>query len=423
MIEVIGNYGTAKVFSDDYQTEAIDQVRALLDHVVSQDAHTRIMPDYHLGSGCVIGYTAKIIDKVIPNLVGVDIGCGVRAWYLGDNLTIDFEKLDKLIREKVPSGKNVNADINWNCISKAFNKITAENYTFIDFKLELESLVKKLGVDLNYVWSSVGSLGGGNHFIEINISENNKYWLTVHSGSRNLGLKTALYHQDIAMKNSLTMTTEEFNSKLEEIKKTKKGKSIEKAIIALKKQAKVRTHKKNNLEYLDGFYAENYYKDVALLQTYAKLNRTLIGQTIIENFFSLRNTETFESVHNYINFEDGIVRKGAISAHTNEKVIVPLNMAEGCVIGTGKGNEDYNSSAPHGAGRLFSRSKARQTLSLIEYQERMDTAKVWSSCISSKTLDESPMAYKSYDMIKNYLAETINIEDILKPVYNFKAQD
>ncbi|TFG62508.1 MAG: RNA-splicing ligase RtcB, partial [Spirochaetales bacterium] len=354
------------------------------------NSHVRIMPDCHAGAGCVIGYTARLNDTVIPNLIGVDIGCGVCTWNLG-SLPVNkdlFENLDRFIRHSIPSGFKTR--------NRVFPRLEERMETdgapkkvfssFGDFEKRITAVTGKINLEADRVWNSLGTLGGGNHFIELDIDDGRQVWLTLHSGSRNFGLQVAAFHQKLA------------------------------------KSAGQEGCPKG-LEYLSGSAADEYMKDMETAQFYARLNRNCMGHEIITGFFNLPFDKLMrvESVHNYINFEDNIIRKGAISAHREEAVIIPLNMAEGCILGTGRGTEDWNESAPHGAGRSMSRSKARQNIPLAEYRNIMKNHKVWSSCIGKDTLDEAPQAYKRTKEIIDALKPCVKIEAFLKPLYNFKA--
>ncbi len=379
MIEINGAYSKAKIFADEIEETAKNQIIQLVNHPISKNAHIRIMPDVHAGLGCVIGYTAYLGDMVIPNLIGVDIGCGVLAFcFKGLDLgKSDFVEIDNIIRKNIPSGTKVRGSF-----SKSVYEVSKRlGLDFDKFEKKLERIAKKTNQDINYVLNSIGTLGSGNHFIEIDKSDKNICFV-VHSGSRNFGLSIANYHQ-------------------------KKAKKV------------CRDNVPKGMEYLVGIDAKEYMEDMKTAQIFAKLNRYTILHTIIKEFVGSLNFETIESVHNYINFDDKIVRKGAISAHKGERVIIPLNMAEGVVVGIGKGNNDWNMSAPHGAGRLMSRKQAKKSLSLNEFKNSMKS--VFSTCVNKKTIDESPMAYKDKDYILNKLKENVDVLYIAKPIYNFKA--
>lgn len=376
-IELKGTHGAAIVHTDDIEPEAIRQIIQLLDQSWAEGSNVHIMPDCHSAKGCVIGYTARLTGKVVPNLIGVDIGCGVRAWNLGQRSlsAADFERLDGFVRDRIPCG---------------MGGIHSRPVAACD--ADVEPVCRRTGTRkrpdyIGYVRRSVGTLGGGNHFIEIDLDDTGCGWLVIHSGSRNFGSRVAEYHQGVAGRNA-------------------KGKLT-------------------GLEYLEGDECREYLDDMKVAQRYASLNRATMGRIILGDFFGLDADvlASIESVHNCISFEDGIVRKGAISARAGERVIIPLNMAEGIVVGTGKGNPEWNRSAPHGAGRRLSRTAAKATISLEEFERAIRERGVWTSTANRTTLDEAPQAYKDSDTIVGYLADTVDIEVRMKPVYNFKAAE
>jgi len=374
MIELRGKYNSAKVYNDFVEETAVGQIINFLNHEAFQHGNIAIMPDVHAGAGAVIGFTAPLGNKVIPNVVGVDIGCGVCSWKLGQ-VDEDFENLEKFIQRVVPSGFSVRTEkINFKNPKFRINK---------SFLEQIKELCERTEQDHDRVLYSIGSLGGGNHFIEIGKDGNGECWLAIHSGSRNFGLKVATWHQ---------------------------------------KKAIAKVGKMGGLAYLEDDAAGRYLEDMNLAQIYAHLNRKVMGYYIVEKYFNLNvdKLESIESVHNYISFGDKIIRKGAISAHKNERVIIPMHMAFGNVIGRGKGNDDWNQSAPHGAGRRMSRRKAKEELKLEDVKEQMKDVQTWS--LSNATLDEAPDAYKDPNEIIEYLKETVEVEDIIKPVYNFKAK-
>lgn len=423
-----------KIFTDDVEQEAINQINELLDQEAFKDSKIRIMPDVHAGKGCVIGFTGNLGDKVIPNIVGVDIGCGMLCVELG-NIDLDLERLDKIIREYVPSGFEVHDE---------------RKYKF----LELQDLkcYRELK-DTKRLERSIGTLGGGNHFIEIDIDENNNKYLVIHTGSRNLGKQVAEYYQELA--NQLcNYNIGEYKEKQQElIKKYKeqgRKQEIQSALMELKEKYKT-DHKKipKDLAYLEGQYREDYLHDMKICQEFAKDNRLCIAKQILCNYFQLpyyegyksvrlrkktmsicdwytqdmieRDFWYFETIHNYISFEDNIVRKGAISAKKGEKVLIPMNMRDGCIIGIGKGNDDWNQSAPHGAGRIMSRMKAKEIFNLDEYKESMKD--IYTTSINENTIDEAPFVYKPMQEIIDNIGDTVDIIKIIKPIYNFKASD
>lgn len=423
-----------KIFTDDIEQEAVNQINELLNQEAFKDSKIRIMPDVHAGKGCVIGFTGNLGDKVIPNIVGVDIGCGMLCVELG-NIDLDLERLDKIIREYVPSGFEVHDE---------------RKYKF----LELQDLkcYRELK-DTKRLERSIGTLGGGNHFIEIDIDENNNKYLVIHTGSRNLGKQVAEYYQELA--NQLcNYNIGEYKEKQQELIKTYKEQDrkqeIQSALMKLKEEYKI-DHKKipKDLAYLEGQYREDYLHDMKICQEFAKDNRLCIAKQILCNYFQLpyyegyksvrlrkkamstcdwytqdmieRDFWYFETIHNYISFEDNIVRKGAISAKKGEKVLIPMNMRDGCIIGVGKGNDDWNQSAPHGAGRIMSRMKAKETFNLDEYKESMKD--IYTTSVNEDTIDEAPFVYKPMQEIIDNISDTVDIIKIIKPIYNFKASD
>lgn len=424
MFDLNGKHGTATIFTDDIEQVAMSQIINLLNQPMAEGADVRIMPDVHAGAGCVIGYTAKLTDKIVPNLIGVDIGCGVASWHLGSQHKIgqDFDKLDRVIKMYIPSGRDVRSGKPKFDQFEAVYKTLDTKIPFSEFKDEVARICKETSQDEDRAWKSLGTLGGGNHFIEVDIDANGDLFLTIHSGSRSFGLKIAKYHQTIAENSLLSMSKEEYDGKVEEIKRTKKGKGIEVAIKALRKEASQKG-KATGLEHLAGPSADNYYRDMNIAQLYAQLNRRLMAYEILTRRYKRDYFEPVESVHNYINFADRVIRKGAISAHLGEKVIIPLNMADGVILGTGKGNADWNYSAPHGAGRKMSRSKAKQTISLDDFQKAMKAKKIWTSTANKSTIDEAPQAYKKAEDIIALLGDTVDIEAHMQVVYNFKASE
>lgn len=393
-----------KIFTDNIEEKAISQIDLLLEQEAFKDSKIRIMPDVHAGKGCVIGFTGDLGDKVIPNIVGVDIGCGMFCANLG-KVKIDFKKLDDFITNNIPSGMNVNE-----------TKI-------VDFDLTKLYCYNQLK---NYGWieNSIGSLGGGNHFIEIDKSDDDEYYLVIHSGSRNLGVQIADYYQNLAdeiCNHNLLEYEKKRNEVLTTYKELGKANEIQPTLIALKKEFEQNKNKiPYELAYLEGEQREAYLHDMKIAQEFAILNRYTIAKTIAR-FMNWNIDDYFESVHNYISFEDNIVRKGAISAKKGERVIIPINMRDGCIIGIGKGNDDWNNSAPHGAGRIMSRSKAKEVIDLEEYKKTM--ANIYTTSVTEETKDEAPFVYKPIEEILNHIIPTVEVTKVIKPVYNFKASE
>lgn len=389
-----------KIFTNNIDENSTKQINLLLEQEVFKNSKIRIMPDVHAGKGCVIGFTGDLGEKVIPSIVGVDIGCGIFCANLG-NIDIDFKKLDDFINNNIPSGMNVNetkiADFN---IEKLYCYNELKNHEWIE--------------------NSVGSLGGGNHFIEIDTSKDGKKYLIIHSGSRNLGVQVANYYQDLANKTCNTSNYEEKRKEtITTYKVNGKEKEIQSALVNLKKELE-ENKIPYDLAYLENDQRNAYLHDMKLCQEFAILNRYTIAKTIA-NYMNWNIDDYFESVHNYISFYDNIVRKGAISARKGEKVIIPINMRDGCIIGVGKGNNDWNNSAPHGAGRIMSRSKAMETIKLEEYKKSMEN--IYTTSVKEETKDEAPFAYKPLEEILNNIKETVEVIEIIKPIYNFKASE
>ncbi len=423
-MELQGKYGTAIVYTDELESSAAAQIINLLNQPFAEGSQVRIMPDCHAGAGCVIGYTAKLTDKVVPNLIGVDIGCGVTAWNLGKRAEVgeEFDKLDKVIRRHVPYGRNVRAvPADEGILRQIFDTLEA-GISFEEFQIELERICCSLKLDRSRVWASIGSLGGGNHFIEVDRSQKDELWLVIHSGSRNFGLAIARHHQAVAEESLLVISKEEFRERMERIKRTKKGRGIESAIKALRKDVR-KKGKATGLEFVEGSERDAYFRDMKIAQILAKLSRRVMAYEILQHHYGMAFFEPVESVHNYIDFADNIIRKGAISAHLGEEVVIPLNMADGVIYGIGKGSGEWNFSAPHGAGRTMSRSKAKQSIPLEDFRKKMADSKVWSTCVGKHTLDEAPQAYKPADIIIEKIGLTVDIRDHMKPVYNFKAAE
>ena len=407
MKTIDGKYASAKVFTDNIEDKASEQILTLCNQSFVDGCKIRIMPDVHAGSGCVIGFTANLGKKVIPNIVGVDIGCGMLVAELGVE-HIDPKKLDKVIRERVPAGMNVHES----------QKMSDSFLSQLDCKDSLHNV--------DWILRSMGTLGGGNHFIELDEDEEGNQYLVIHTGSRNLGKQVAEYHQDIAISNL-------------------KGKDKKKeAIDALIKQLKAEGREKeisqklselnfkfpdipNELCYLEGKDREAYLGDMFICQRFATMNRLHIMNEILNGVGlqeKIPEIHFFQTVHNYIDigdirYSDGIIRKGAVSAKKGERLIIPLNMKDGSLICIGKGNPDWNCSAPHGAGRMYSRVAAKKAFSVDEFKKQMDG--IYSTSVNEDTLDECPMAYKPAQEIIDAISPTVEIVKHIKPIYNFKA--
>ena len=397
-----------KIFTKNVEQEAVDQIELLLAQDAFKDCKVRIMPDVHAGKGCVIGFTADLGNKVIPNIVGVDIGCGMLCVSLGQR-DIDFDKLDKVIRSYVPSGRDVHEG----------RIIRFEELQDLKCYRELR--------DTKRIERSIGTLGGGNHFIEVDVAEDGYKYLVIHTGSRNLGKQVADYYQNLAFElmSSKDKLYEEQDRLIKEYKATGRKSEIQNAIAELHRNFKaVNPNIPKDLCYLEGKYREDYLHDMRICQKFAYMNRVMIAQIICNHMgwgVDADMPDYFECIHNYIDHDSNIVRKGAISAKYGEKVLIPINMRDGCIIGTGKGNEDWNCSAPHGAGRVMSRTKAKELVSLEEFERSMDG--IYTTSVNQSTIDESPMAYKTLDEIVGNIKDTVDVLAIIKPVYNFKASE
>ena len=356
------------------------------------------MPDIHAGAGCTIGTTMTITDKIVPNLVGVDIGCGMETIKIKES-HIELQKLDKLIYEKIPSGFNVREKTN-----RYFDEIN------------LEDLFCYKHIDPRRAEKSLGTLGGGNHFIEANKDDEGNIYVVVHSGSRHLGLEAANYYQEEGYKSLNGSTKQDIDALISELKTQGREREIQKSVTALKNTK--RTNIPKQLAYVSGELFEQYIYDMKIVQRYAELNRQAMMDEIIKGM-KVHVTEQFTTIHNYIDTKAMILRKGAVSAKEGEKLLIPINMRDGSLICVGKGNDDWNQSAPHGAGRLMSRSVAKESFTVSEFKNKMSG--IYTTSVNKDTLDECPMAYKGIDDIVNNIGDTVNIVDIIKPIYNFKA--
>jgi len=372
-----GKHASCEVMIDDIDQSTVQQIYGFLNCEVFAGSQIRIMPDVHAGIGSVIGFTATLGKKIIPNVVGVDIGCGIASYCLGRGMPLDFDALDKHVRESVPSGFSVH---------DARPKFPGLAEDLIS---QVVRVARETEQDEARVLRSLGTLGGGNHFIELGKDGDKRVWLTIHTGSRNFGLKVAEYHQGMASR--------------------KPGKG-------------------DVLAYLEGEEAALYYEHMKVAQEYALLNRVLIARALVGFFMAEARDdwehmqiEKVESIHNYIDFDDRIIRKGAIAAHEGQRVVIPWNMRDGLIIGRGKGNANWNWSAPHGAGRVMSRGAARKKLDVADFEKTMKG--IWTSCVGKATLDEAPMVYKDAETIRQAIGDTVDVELTVKPLYNFKASD
>lgn len=393
-----------KIFAKTVEDEAVAQVNTLLEQEAFKNCKVRIMPDVHAGKGCVIGFTADLGDKVIPNIVGVDIGCGMLTVSLGKQ-TVDLNRLDEVIRARVPFGRNVHEG----------RVVRFEGIQDLRCYRELK--------DTKRLERSIGTLGGGNHFIEIDQDDDGNSYLVIHTGSRNLGKQVADLYQTLAidLMSGKDKLFEDEKRLIEEYKAAGRKSEIQSALKEIRRRFLAETPDvPNHLCYLTGTYRDDYLHDMRINQEFAIQNRATIARIIIEAM-DFTESDRFETIHNYIDLDSNIVRKGAIRAAKGERVLIPMNMRDGCILGVGKGNDDWNQSAPHGAGRLMSRTKARETLSLDEYRQTMNN--VFSTSVGEDTIDEAPMAYKPMDEIVESIGDTVEIKGIIKPIYNFKASE
>lgn len=402
MLEIKGKMNTAICYAKTVEDDAIEQIKRMCDYALAEGSRIRIMPDVHAGKGCTIGTTMTVHDKVCPNIVGVDIGCGMYTMKLL-NRDIDFEKVDEAAHF-IPSGMNV-----WEGRIERFDLTALKCYRSLKDSKRLER--------------SLGTLGSGNHFIEIEVSKDGTYYLIIHSGSRNLGKQVADIYQQLAI--DLHKGKEDFFKQREEIIKTYKEAGrrgeIQNALKELQKNYETKElDAPIDLCWLYGSFLENYLHDVEICQRFAKRNRELIAEIIL-NRTGMIAEEAFHTIHNYIDVDEMILRKGAIAAHEGEKVLIPINMRDGSVIALGKGNPEWNYSAPHGAGRVMSRTKAKATLSMEEYKATMEG--IYTTSVNEHTLDEAPMAYKSLNDIIGVIRDSVEIIDVMRTVYNFKASD
>lgn len=399
MVELQGKYAVAKVFTDVVDTESISQVINLLNQPYSENAHVRMMPDVHAGAGCTIGTTMIVKDKICPNLVGVDIGCGMETIKIKEN-HIEPQKLDIIIRDGIPSGFS---------IREKAHRFASE--------IDLTELCCAKHVNIDRALYSIGTLGGGNHFIEADKDDDGNIYIVVHSGSRYLGLQIANYYQDAAYKALTSYSQEEIGIAIAQLKADGRQKEIQKVLKRLKSKHNLVP---KPLAYVEGELFDQYIHDMKIAQEYAELNRRAMMNVIVKGM-GFHVVEQFTTIHNYIDVDNMILRKGAVSAQAGERLLIPINMRDGSLICTGKGNEDWNCSAPHGAGRLMSRSAAKETFTVSEFRRQMNG--IYTTSVGRSTLDECPMAYKNMKDIVDNIGPTVEIDAIIKPIYNFKAGD
>ena len=400
MIEIRGQHNTAVCYTNELEDSARQQIQELCDQRVFAGEKIRIMPDVHAGSGCTIGTTMTITDKAAPSLVGVDIGCGMETIILREK-EIDFDKLDRIIRKLVPAGENVR---------KTPHPLAAQ--------INLDELRCLAAVNRERALLSIGTLGGGNHFIEVDRDENGVLYLVIHSGSRYLGVQTAAYYRKLGWKSMNTLSDELRLDLIDRYKAEGRAQEIEKGLHELKRSFSAPADVPERFAYVEGENLKDYLHDMRIVQHFAALNRQVMAKTILEGM-GLTEEDHFTTIHNYIDTENKILRKGSVSAQKGERLLIPINMRDGALICIGKGNPEWNCSAPHGAGRILSRSAAKNTLTVEEFQKEMEG--IYTTCVAQSTLDESPMAYKGLDEILSQIGPTAEVVRQIKPVYNFKA--
>lgn len=401
-LEIKGKINTAICYAKVAEDEAIEQIRRMCDYKITEGSKIRIMPDVHAGKGCTIGTTMTIIDKVVPNVVGVDIGCGMYTVNLGKT-DIDFQKLDEAAHF-IPSGMNV-----WEGRQERFDLTALHCFRELKDSKRLER--------------SLGTLGGGNHFIEVDEAADGTKYMIIHSGSRNLGKQVAEIYQRLAI--NLNRGYGDYLEKRDQIIRIYKMQGRKQEIQKALKQLHWQVYESpaslpEDLCYLEGKYLGDYLHDIEICQDFARRNREKMAEILLERTGMIAG-EAFHTIHNYIDTDEMILRKGAIAAHAGEKVLIPINMRDGSVLAVGKGNPEWNYSAPHGAGRIMSRSKAFKELTLKEYIKTMEG--VYTTSVNENTLDEAPMAYKSLEDIIDVIRESVDVIDVMKPIYNFKASD
>ena len=400
MIEIRGKYNEAKIFTDVVDSASLAQVQELCNQEFTAGSRIRLMPDIHAGKGCTIGTTMTITDKVVPNLVGVDIGCGMETVRVRET-RLELQKLDKLIREKIPSGFSIR--------DKA--------HRYAD-EIDLEELCCASHVDLLRAAKSVGTLGGGNHFIEVDRDDDGALYVVVHSGSRHLGVEVAGYYQEAGYRELNRTDPASVEALTARLKAEGRDREIRKELRKLKNLK--RTPIPKVLAYVSGELFEQYIHDMKIVQQFAMLNRQAMMDEIVKGM-KLHVEEQFTTIHNYIDTDSRILRKGAVSAQAGERLLIPINMRDGSLLCVGKGNEDWNCSAPHGAGRLMSRAEAKQSFTVSEFKKQME--QIYTTSVSKATLDECPMAYKGMQDILDNIGPTAEVEKIIRPIYNFKAGD
>lgn len=398
MIELQGKYSMAKVFTDVVDEASISQVILLCNQEFTEGSRIRMMPDIHAGAGCTVGTTMTITDKIVPNLVGVDIGCGMETVLLREN-HVELQKLDKLIYAKIPSGFAIRDKV----------------HRYME-QIDLTALHCYSKINVLRAEKSLGTLGGGNHFIELDRNDAGRYYLVIHSGSRHLGLEVANFYQEEAYKQCNGSSDTDVQALIASFKAEGREKEIQKALKTLKDTKHTGIPKA--LCYASGTLFQQYVHDMRIIQQFALLNRKAMADEILKGM-GWHAEDSFTTIHNYLDTDAMILRKGAVSAKSGERLLIPINMRDGSLLCVGRGNEDWNCSAPHGAGRLMSRSQAKQNFTVSAYKKEMDG--IYTTSVNPATLDECPMAYKKMEDIISNIGDTASIEEIIRPVYNFKA--
>jgi len=432
MFEIQGKYTKAKIMIDDVESSCVSQIYSFVNHVAFTNP-IAIMPDTHAGKGSVIGFTMEMTDKVIPNVIGVDIGCGMRSCNIGKQLNISLEDFDRKIRQRIPFGQNTHEetiihmknDFPWHEVTVSaqhFFNAYAEKFGFRyeTLKYDIDWFTKKceaIGGNLRRIINGLGTLGGGNHFIETGISTNDDVWITIHSGSRNFGKRICEYWQNKAIKKFKHADKDEIKTKIDALKKQYSGDELYHKIQEVKNQQPSEFKCSEELRWLEGEDAAGYLSDMIFSQMYAEVNRKYMMKIILD-ILKVTPIETIETVHNFIDFHDFIIRKGAIRSYSGEKMIIPFNMKDGILICEGKSNAEWNCSAPHGAGRVLSRSQAKKALNLADFKEQMKD--IYTTSVGQGTLDEAPNAYKDSKIIEEAIQPTAIILDRIRPIHNMK---
>ncbi|MCL1989108.1 MAG: RtcB family protein [Firmicutes bacterium] len=400
MIKITGSHNSAICYTNELEATALSQIQAVCDREDFKDSKIRIMPDVHAGKGCTIGTTMTITDKIVPGMVGVDIGCGMETVKIQEK-EIDYEKLDNLIREEIPTGYNIRDTLHP-----------------LNDEITLANLKSANHVNLTRASRSIGTLGGGNHFIEVGQAQSGDLYIVVHSGSRHIGSEVAEYYQETAYKTLCGNSQAQIDETIAKLKSEGKHKEIQSTITAMKQL--VNPNQPKDLSYVTGELFDDYIHDMKIIQLFAKLNRIAMTNIILEGM-GFTAVDRFTTIHNYIDTDTMMLRKGAVSAKKGERLLIPINMRDGSLICEGNGNEDWNNSAPHGAGRIMSRKQAYRELSMDDYQAAMTG--IFTTSLNEQTLDESPMAYKKMEEIVENITPTAKIINHVRTTYNFKASE